>query len=584
MALNVDNNTPRLITVDDAMSLTRANITGWSKADIENLYFKEVGLDRIISQAKEARMAGAKQRSLTDLLMSRMRPGKGGGQQSVIQPFRFQPRRNLVNPGYFRISAGIAADKDTHYAASAPAANIGAHWALTVNNGVADGDNAFVKGTNNALKNIEKYFLPGHMLTIEYSTAAGVAKTVQMRVITAKNIDDNSCYVVVAPNRSYKGDVNYGMPASGRVAATDGWWEAAGADAKADYNPTSGVVTIGANSTSDFQSFGHALPGYNDFGLVEYWRQTHRWVHKYNDQYAEMLKAATTSDGLAKFRTLPLAKLRAQQEKFNEDFFQNTVFYGDILNEHQTTNDWQNLPQVKDPAWAASGESGELVIEFLSNTIGARTQIASGGNVLDMQGLRLDVDNLLEAVWYLKRERSGETVNTVDEIDLMCDMRFTRPMLRQLFIKYFKAKYATDNVSLFIQTGQKITFNGAVVWEYDTYDLPDYGVRLNVISDLYFDDRIAAFPNANKARARSIWLLDWSDIVVNIIKTRSVSRTNNLADDLYKYVIEQNVQHALLNSRTFEVAVGNTNRHRIIENYSDGAPKLTVAGVDINGA
>jgi hypothetical protein len=71
MALNATNCDPRLIMVDDAMSLTRANITGWSKTDIENNYFKEVGLDRIIAQTKEARMAGARQRTLGDLIRSR---------------------------------------------------------------------------------------------------------------------------------------------------------------------------------------------------------------------------------------------------------------------------------------------------------------------------------------------------------------------------------------------------------------------------------------------------------------------------------------------------------------------------------
>lgn len=574
--LNVNNYTPRLISVDDAMSLTRASITGWGKADIEQMFFKETGLDRMIAQAKEARLAGAQQRSLTDLLLSRCRPGKGGGDQSVIQPFRFQPRRNRVNPGYFRITAGV----------DAGTANVtaGAHWKLTVNNGSLDADSSFLsKSPNNVLTNIEKYFLPGHSVTIQWKAAdTGVSMTSQFRVISATNIDANQCYVVVAPNRSYTGDTAYGNTAAGRAIGTAGWFEGANAAEKAAYQPTSGVLVIGANSVSNYESYGNSLPGYNDYGLVEIWRQTHRWVHKYNDQYAEMLKAATTSDGLAKFRLLPLAKLRAQQEKFQEDFFYQTVMYGDIINEHQTTNDWQNLPQVVDPAWTGSGESGSLAIEYRSNTLGVRTQIAAAGNLLDCQGGRLDVDLLLEALYLVKRERSAESGQSISEIDMMTDMKWTRPVLRTLFIKYFKAKYGLDNVSAFMQVGQKMTFNGTVMWEYDSYDLPDYGITLKVISDLYFDDRIAAFDGANKSVGRGLWIVDWSDVEVNILKTRSVQRTNNLADNVYKYVIDQNVQHVALNSKTFEVFVGNTNRHRIIENFSDQTPKLTVAGVDIN--
>jgi hypothetical protein len=577
--LNATNCDPRLVVVDDAMSLTRASITGWSKTDIENNFFKEVGLDRIIAQTKEARMAGVKQRSLTDLLLSRhttLKSRSASAYPSSIQPFRFEPRRNRVNPSYFRVSAGAA------QGGGAPAA----HWKLTVNNGSLDADSSkWVTSPNNALKNIEKFFLVGHNVTIEWRAANGVAKTAVMRIISSTNIDANQAYVVVAPNKTYAGDVNYGMPAVGRVAADNGWWEVASGAEQANYQPTVGVLKIQTNSVSDYRSYGYALPGINDFGLLDRWKQTYRWVHKYNDAYVEALEAANTSDGLKKFRLLPLAKLRAQQEKMHEDFFYETVFFGDEINEKQTTTDWQSLPVVQDPAWAASGESGTLNLEFESNTHGIQTQINRCGNVLDKQGGVLDVDEILEAGYNVRREREGDSAgSSVTDIDILCDMRWTRPTLRSLFTKYFKSKYAVDNINSFCEMGKKISFNDSVMWEYDSYDLPDHGYRLNVISDLYFDDRIAQFTNAQKSRGRSILMIDWSDIYINVLKTNSVKRTNNLADDLYKYVMAQNVQHALMNSKTFEVEVGNTNRHRIINNFSDGNPKLTVQGVDLTGA
>lgn len=595
--LNSTNCDPRLIMVDDAMSLTRASITGWSKQDIESNFFKETGLDRIIAQTKEARMAGVAQRTLTDLLLSRhvpLREGKGANYPSIIQPFRFEPRRNRVNPQYFRLSAGAASHAVDFNAAHWPAAagtqtdgNVpAALWTLTVNNGSLDADSSpWKKSPNNVLKNIEKFFLPGHMVTIEWvDTATGVAHTTVMRVVSSKaGATADQAVLVVAPNRTYAGDINFGMPAVGRAASDNGWWETAAAGDQANYQPVTGVLKIQANSVSDYQSYGQTLPGFNDYGLLERWQQTMRWVHKYNDQYVAALEASNTSDGLKKFRLLPLAKLRAIQEKFQEDFFYETAFYGDIMNEHQTTSDWQKLPIVQDPAWAASGEPGSLNIEYQANAIGIRTQIGLCGNVLDKQGGPLDVDDLLEAGYLVKREREGEVGTTVPEIDIMCDLRWTRPTLRQLFIKYFKSKYAVDNVQSFCQMGQKISYNGSVMWEYDSYDLPDFGYRLNVISDLYFDDRIAAFQNAQKSRARGIWMLDWSDIAVNLIRSKSVPRTNNLADNLYKYVMTPNVQHILLNSKTFEVAVGNTNRHRLIENFSDACPKLTVQGCDLAG-
>lgn len=589
---NPTNNDPRMIVVDDAMSLTRANITGWNKSDVESIMFKEVGLDRIIAQTKEARMAGTVQRTLTDLLLSRHAPLKMGGgsaAQSIIQPFRLIPRRNRVNPGYFRISAG-AATQTADYSGipgSAPGTIPGAHWTITVNNGSLDADSSFLKKSpNNVLKNIEKYFMPGHYITVEFlNTNTGVKTTSVCRIIWATNVDSNQAKVVIAPNKTYAGNVGNGTSGFGgnNATGTNGWWEnTATTVQKATFQPTVGVVKLQVNSVSDYESYGNALPGYNEYGLIEFWRQTHRWVHKYNDEYVKALGAASTSDGLKKFRLLPLAKLRAQQEKLQDDFFYETVFYGDQIDENQTTSGWQSLPLINDPAWAGSGETGTLPIEYKANTLGIRTQLALAGNVLDNQGGPLDLDSLFEAGYYLRREREGESGQVVDQIDMMTDMRGTRPLLRQLMLKYYKAKYGIDNVTAFVQPNQKITFNGAVVFEYDSYDLPDFGYTLNVFSDLYFDDRISNFTNAQKTGGRSIWFIDWSDIAINVLGTKSVPRTNNLADNVYKYVMQQNVQHVLLNSKTFEVAVGNSNRHRIIENFSMDNPKLTVAGIDLN--
>ncbi len=569
---NATNNDPRFINVDDVGSITRASISGWNKADIESLYWKEVGLDRIIAQTKEARMAGTKTRTLQDLILSRHAPlkmGAGVKNQSVIQPFRLVPRRNKVNPGYFRISAG-----DTTSVAQT------GHWRLTINNGSLDADSSFLNKTpNSVIKYPEKYFLAGDYITVEFKSSTGVAVTSTLRVISTTAIDANSCYVFTAPSRTYTADTNYGG------TGNDNWYGSATAAQKAVFQPTTGIVKRQLNSVSNYESYGSALPGYNDLGLIEYWRQTSRWVHKFNDQYVQALEAATTSDGLKKFRLLPLAKLRAQQQAEIERAETETFFYGDVINEQQTITTWDRLPVVYDPAWNFTGgsgnESGTLAIEYKSNTLGFRTQINSAGNVLDKQGARLDVDDLLLAGYYVKREREGDG-GSVSDIDIMTDQLWTRPTLRQLMIKYYKAKYGIDNLTAFAQMGQKITFNGAVVFEYDSYDIPDYGYTLHVFSDLFFDDRISQFQTDQRSRGRSIWMIDWADIAVNIIGTMSVPRTNNLADDVYKYVMTQNVQHVLLNSKTFEVAVGNANRHRIIENFSDDPPKLTVPGFDLN--
>ena len=89
MPLFTDNNTPRLINVDDTGSLSRASCSGWTAADIESLGLKEVGMDRIIAGTKEARLAGVKESSLYDLILSRHVPNlekKSAPQGSIARP------------------------------------------------------------------------------------------------------------------------------------------------------------------------------------------------------------------------------------------------------------------------------------------------------------------------------------------------------------------------------------------------------------------------------------------------------------------------------------------------------------------
>lgn len=614
---NPTNNDPRLIVVDDAQSLTRANITGWNKSDIESMMFKEVGLDKIISNTKEARMAGSKQRMLSDLFGSRYAPlktGSGATPQSIIQPYDLVPRRNRINPGYWRISTGASLAAFTGQGGNGTTndtftglfngvitlahASVTAPWVLTVNNGSIDVDSSpFAKSPNNVLKNPEKYFLPRTSITVEFNAASGAHNVAQLRIVdTAAGPDTNQAYLLVVPQKSFQGDgtIPGGTLQPGGTyvtgifgtlsAATAGWWEnTATAAQKLALQPTTGIVQIGANTVSDWESYGNSLPGTNDYGLIEYWNQTHRWVHQYNDEYVRALGAANTSAGLKQFRLLPLAKLRAQQEKANEDALFNCYLYGDALNENQTISTWNNLPVVKDPAWAASGQSGSLSFEYLSNTIGIRTQIAAAGNVLDNQGGPLDLDSIFEACYYVKREREGESTSEVTDIDILTDLRFTRAMFRQIMPKYFKAKYGIDNITQFISLGEKVLMpDGSTFAEYDCYKLAEFGYNLNVFSDQYFDDKAAQFQTGQKSAGRGIWILDWSDINIGIIKNMSVTRTNNLTSDLWKFVMAQNVQHILLNSRKFQVRVGNCNRHRLIENYSDAAPKLTVQGMDLS--
>ena len=279
----------------------------------------------------------------------------------------------------------------------------------------------------------------------------------------------------------------------------------------------------------------------------------------------------------------------------HERAFYNTVFYGDQINDKQTVETYTSLPTVSDP-----DENGDsCVIEYKANALGIRTQLSECGKVyggaLATTGAAgaLNLDVLFETIYQLKRYREAQSGN-VDTIDIMTD-RFTAAQVRDVMIKYYKSKYSTD-VNMFVELGQKVLdMNDAVALEYNKYYLPDQGCYMAIFTDTYFDDRVAAFNNAAstvpatdmtaakaRARGRSMWLIDWSDVAINLLGTKSVKRQTNVADDQYNCVIQPNVKHYVLNSKKFEVRIGDPNRHAIIENITEGCPTITVSGCDLS--
>lgn len=491
-------------------------------------------------------MAGVQERTLTDLLLSRhvaLKQSSGGGNQSVIAPYTLIPRRNVVNANYFLIEAGAA------NSSAGSGTNHAGLFDITVNTGVSQ--------FKSSLKDLEKYFLPGMYILVENVGASSVAQTIQFKIVSASNANSGStekATVVVEPN------------------VTSTTWAAYTTAQKLVFQPTGGTLTLLANSVSDYESWCHQGPAVNDLTLLEYWQQTTRHTHQFNDEYLKALEAPLTSNFFKKFRQLPLAQQRKQQEMAMERAFHNTVFYGQEINEDQTVEGYTSLPQVMDPA------NTSCPMEFKANTLGIRTQLSRCGKVADKAGAVLSLDSIFETCYLLKRYREASS-GSIEVIDAMTD-RFTAAKVRDLMMKYYQEKYSSS-ATLFYQPGQKITYNGATVLEYNIYDLPDQGVQLAVFTDPYFDDRIGAFDSTHVNRSRGFWMLDWSDININVIRTNSVKRQTNVADNLYNCVITPNVTHYMLNSKTFEVRVGDTNRHAVLENFSDACPTVTATSCPV---
>ncbi len=535
---------PRLITVDESCgcTLTRASIEAWTAADVENLGLKEVGMDRIIAQTKELRMTGVKQRALTDLLMSRMRPGKQGvlgtdqHNRSIIAPFTLVPQRSVVNSNYFVIESGTATPGATYTDQHTGA------WRVTVVNEAGQFATSLV--------HLEKYFLPGKFVTVlTLDPVSSVARTLQFKVLGSANAD-------AGPISKATLDLEPPYSESG--------WGALSGDEQDVFAPEIGVVINLANSVSNYESWCFQYPAENTLKLRDFWWQTVRTTWCYNDEYVKALQAPLTGTFFQKFRTLSLADQRKRQGDQEERDMFNTLFYGQRINENQTSDGYQDLPQVEDPA------NPGCVLEFKANTLGARTQLAECGRVIDMQGAALDIDMVKALLYALRRHRG---LDGMVEIDVFGD-RFTYVLWQTAFIAYVKDRYGLDTTR-FYTPGQKLVFNNQVLWNYDKFEFPEDGIIVNFFHDDYFDDHLSAFPDAIKSRGRQLWVIDWSDIAVAMSDSRSVNRQTNIADNLYNCIIQPNVNHYQLQSKTIQVQLGDPNRHLVVENFSDECPVLT---------
>lgn len=545
-----NNCNPRVITVDASTgcTLTRASIRGMTPQDFEDQGPNEVGMDRIIQRAREARATGVVENTLETLLMSNLRSIKKAVKkapivnESVILPYIYMRQKRNINSNYWVVVGG-----NQTQGAGSNGLHPGA-WDLTISNNPSP--------FASPLQNLERYFLPGKKLLVEtMDTVTGVSHSLQYDIIRSVNAGSNAI-VTVKPNISPAG------------------WGALSPTEKAVYQPTDGNVIVLANDVSDYESWGYQDPAENTNKLLTFWLQTSREVHEYTDEYLKALNAALTSGYFKDFRQLPLAEQkRIQHMKYVRDWL-NSVFYGREINEFQTPETYQQLPTVKDP------NDPNCTLEYKANALGAKTQLEKCGRVYDHQGNALNLDLLAEVGYQLKRAREASG-GSVDTIDIMTD-RFTAGSIMSIMTKFYKAKYGVE-ISRHFQANQALTFENQVMLNYNIYQLPPElgGYNLAVFTHPYFDDKLAASSSNIRSRARTIWAIDWSDFTIGIAETNSKQRQTNEADELYQYRMKANVKHVMMNSIKWTTILEDPNRHYVIDNFSDECPKLTVAGCDL---
>lgn len=564
----------RIVTIPESCgcTLTAATITGLTPARLEAMSTTELNLARVISESVEARTIGVVARPLHELLMSRIKEiGKDEiqqtkvGKQSIILPFTYRRRKTNLASDYFSIASGVVnpdagtTDDGIVYPASS--------WDITVNVGPSQ--------YASSLTAIEKYFLIGQYLFVENLDSAGAvgAKTgyaTAYKIINSvaganDGLGRATAVITIAPNY------------------TDAAFAALTSDQKAVFQPEFGVVQIGTNNVSDYESWCYNEVAEKNQTLLVDWHQTSRYSQCRNDEYERILSlimGGKVNEYLREFQYLPLAEQNRKQRMQYENKWMRSIFYGQAITEKQTPETYNQLPQVVDP------DDG-CVYEYKANALGLRTLLAQESRVYDLGGGALDLDLIFQIAYDLKRNRevSGESVTV---IDLMTD-KDSAHLIDLILTAHLQRLYGY-NTTKFVEKGQVKDDSGYVRFTYNKYDVPGYQVQLAIFVDNFFTDRITQFGDGSggaqgsvdfKSRGRSLWAIDWTDFEIGIVGTNQAKReyrgeTFANVNPLFSCVITPNAKSYDLRSTTWTTLLGDARRHALIENFSAACPTITV--------
>lgn len=551
----------RVVKVDSACgcTLTRATITGLSPQDIEDLAYKEIYLTKAILDAREAAILGVPERSLTTLLNSSIKNIKEKlkvddvTEQSIIMPFIQRGQRSYINANYWTVLAGAApSDAGT---GDIPASA----WNLTL--GLGNGQ------FQTDLDAIQRYFVAGDTLFVRTwdNHITKTAVDLQFTIIRAVNADAGAvkkAVVTVYPNVN---DTN---------------WATLTPTEKNSYHPTFGMAENGANNISDYEA--HCSNQASDLSkrIIVNWLQSSRQSYCREQSYQEVLDAimeGRVNDYLKGFKFTSIADQQKQQRARFELEQMNSAFFGQAIDvDNQTTENWRSLPVVYDIV------NDSCPLAYKANALGIFTLLSACNRVIDMAGRTLDLDDIFERIYLLRRyrEASGDRVPVIDS---MTD-RYTASYIFEAMTKYYTAKYGV-NTTKYYKADEKITHDNWVMFTYDIYDVKEAGCQWAVFTDDYFNDMVDAYSQRIvgwdfSTRANSLWFLDWSDIKKGVAGSKQVTRKYpdldkaTLAD--WKCVITPNPSTYDLRSELWTIMVDRPERHLIYQNFKSGCPRVTI--------
>lgn len=564
----------RLVNIPDGSSnLTKATFTGLTPDRFQNMATTAYSEARLLAEAAESYAVGIVAKPLDELLLSRIKEvdksalmeKKLPGAQSIILPYTYRKRKANLPADDFVVTAGVVSPNagSTVNGIVFPTSS----WNLNVKFSVKWGA-TFIGSAKYSY--LARMFLKGDYIYVEYVNKTGTigldrdTRLTAFKVINAVDVDADNATVTVAP------------------CITDATWGGYSAGQKGVYQPDHGYIHSGVNSVHDQEAYAQNQASDLSASLIVDWQQVSRYTQYYNDVYADTLKrviGGEINDYQTVFANLPLAEQNKQQFARYRRKFLNSVFYGQAINENQTVEGYNALPQVVDP------DDGTLY-GYKSNALGLRTLLQAESQVVDVHAGTLDLKLLFDMCWKTKRNREA-LGQSHEVICVMTDKDTARDIDIQI-LTACKNLYG-ETVSRYYEKGEIRGNDGEHRYTFKKYDLPGYDFQLAVFIEPFLTDRLYHFGKGTggtegsvdfQSVGRAIWGIDWNDFNVGIVSTNSAKReyrgeVYSNANALYATVITPNTKHYDLRSTTWTTQIGDAKRSFMFENFS-GVATLTL--------
>jgi hypothetical protein len=547
-------------------TVTRSTVAHLTPSDLEDL-FKPSGkfadMEAWFQTAFEMQMCGIKRNGFYDWLMSSSKqvghllvtqPMDRG--DSLLFPFIMGRQDSIINREFWAITQGQA---NSAYTAGVTGPLTAADKAL----GVA-GDRVIRVVSRYGIDLDPNYFLNRDTVFIWNRGGNGVSQRGMWKVLAAE--------AEVAAHPSYC-DVLITSQNSGSSSP----WDSA---------PTSGLVLIGSNNVSDWESFCANRPTADPRHRVPFWYKTYRRIRRVDSEYEKVFARLMESNKyFQNFGDLPLSERNRQDEELFQKAWVNTFLFGKALDANQTLANWQSLPDILSVGGGTvdPGQGGKLVAKR-AEIIGVREQLRSCGQQRDLQNNLLNWYEFLDANYQIYRARDSQGKN-VDSIDWFTDSTYAGYLLTAM-VNYLKAEYG-DSVRYVIESSSGKNDLGFSWWTFS----PKFpiGVKINIITHKTFDDLVQAAATENiTSTARFLLALEigkpgpkggsvYPGMIASNRKVRTLGELERLAqiDPTYACTMELPTERITLTSETCCAIVECPANNLWVEGIAEGVPITT---------